>query len=177
MKAKILTEAQAQKALAVADPQVRAMLLLGHRAGLRACEVAALDWRMVTDAEGALADAIDLPAVAVKGKKQARRLPMGPDLAAALLALGIARKGPVLKGPKGERLSAAAVAKRIKRAYDRAELDASSHSGRRTVLTRGSLAGLNTLQLQQIAGHSSPSTTAAYVDAASDPAIAAFLAA
>ena len=73
MKAKILTEAQAQKALAVADPQVRAMLLLGHRAGLRACEVAALDWRMVTDAEGALADAIDLPAVAVKGKKQARR--------------------------------------------------------------------------------------------------------
>ncbi len=175
MKAKILTEAQLQQALAASDLQVQVMLLLGHRAALRACEVAALDWRMVTDAAGELADAIDLPAVAVKGKKQARRIPMKADLAAALLALGIARKGPVLRGPKGERLSAAAVAKRLKRAYDRADLDASSHSGRRSTLTKGSLAGLNTLALQQIAGHSSPSTTAAYVDAASDPAIVAFL--
>lgn len=174
MQAKILSEREIQKALDHADAQSRAMLLLSTRAGLRACEIAALDWRMVTTASGDLADAIDLPAIATKGRTGAGRLPMAPDLRAALLALGVERRGPVLRRGAA-RLSPAAVAKRIKRTYERADLDASSHSGRRSILTKASAKGLNAFQVQAIARHADISTTRRYVDAASDPSIAAFL--
>jgi integrase len=65
-QAKILTDAQIKAALAtVTDPSDRIMIVLSVKAGLRACEIAALTWPMVTDAEGALADVIALPDVLI----------------------------------------------------------------------------------------------------------------
>ena len=57
------------------------MILLSVKAGLRACEIARLDWSMVLDARGKVADAISVRDAIVK-KHGARRIPMHHDLRA-----------------------------------------------------------------------------------------------
>ena len=177
MRAKILSESDLSVVLATCDAMEAVTVLLTHRAGLRAMEVAALDWRMVRDAKGALADAIDLPALATKGRTGQGRVPVASDLRRALLRWSAARRhprsGPVVLGPKGSVLSAHAVAQRLRRIYARAGLDASSHSGRRSYATRLAGAGLNAFQVQRAMRHSDIGTTKLYVDdAASDLAVA-----
>ena len=69
----------------------RVMFLLSMKAGLRAKEMAALTWAMVTDAAGQIAEAIHLQNRASKGKTGGRTIPMHPDLQDALTALQTAR--------------------------------------------------------------------------------------
>jgi integrase len=64
-QAKVLTERQIKATLsAVADRRYperdRVMVLLSVRAGLRAKEIAKVQWGMVTDAEGEVGDALRL---------------------------------------------------------------------------------------------------------------------
>ncbi len=138
MRAKLISEIDLERTLARCDIQAAAMILLTHRAGLRAMEVAALDWRMVLDASGAIGDHLDLPALATKGATGQGRIPVSNDLRRALLKLAAMRRfptqGPVILAPRGGALSAHAIAQRIKRIYAKAGLDASSHSGRRSVV-------------------------------------------
>jgi integrase/recombinase XerD len=61
----------------------RALFLLSIKAGLRAKEIAALTWGMVTDATSAVADAMALPDTASKGKS-GRTVYLHPDLKEAL---------------------------------------------------------------------------------------------
>jgi integrase len=61
----------------------RVIVLLSVKAGLRACEIARMDWSMVLDARGRIADAIDLHDAVAK-KHGGRRIPIHPDLANAL---------------------------------------------------------------------------------------------
>ncbi len=177
MRANILSETDLSRVLDRCNIQEAAMILLSHRAGLRACEIAALDWRMVLSADGSLADVIDLPAIASKGRTGQGRIPVSVDLKRALLKLAASRRhvrtGPVVLAPRGRQgLSAHAVAQRINRLYAKADLDASSHSGRRTYATRLAGAGLNAFQVQRAMRHSHISTTRLYVDdAASDRAV------
>lgn len=177
MPANVIHEIDLSRVLAGADRQQSVMLLLSHRGGLRACEIAALDWRHVLDAAGGIADAIDLPAIATKGKTGQGRIPISADLRIALLKLAaqrrFPRKGSVVLGDRGS-LSAHAVAQRINRQYGRNGLDASSHSGRRGFATRLAGSGLNAFQVQRAMRHSDISTTRLYVDdAASDRAVVA----
>ncbi len=177
MRAKILSESDLSRVLAHADAMEAVMILLTHRAGLRAMEVAALDWRMLRDAQGGLSDAIDLPALATKGRSGQGRIPVASDLTRALLRWSAMRRhprsGPVALAPRGGHLSAHAVAQRINRIYAKAGLDASSHSGRRSYATRLASSGLNAFQVQRAMRHSDISTTRLYVDdAASDRAVA-----
>ena len=66
----------------------RAMVLLSTRAGLRAAEIAALDWAHVLTADGTdVAEFIDLPRAVTKGQKRARVIPIHDELRAALEAL------------------------------------------------------------------------------------------
>ena len=177
MRAKLVSESDLPAVLAKCDAQAKVMVLLTHRAGLRAMEVAALDWRMVLDAAGTIADVIDLPAIASKGRTGQGRIPVSVDLKRALLKLAASRRhvrtGPVVLAPRGRQgLSAHAVAQRINRLYAKTDLDASSHSGRRTYATRLAGAGLNAFQVQRAMRHSHISTTRLYVDdAASDRAV------
>src|ERR1700682_3173704 len=69
----------------------RAMALLSFKAGLRAKEIAALTWSMVTVARGELADAISLPNKASKGKGGGRTIPLHDELRAALVNLNPVR--------------------------------------------------------------------------------------
>jgi integrase/recombinase XerD len=56
------------------------MLLLSMKAGLRAKEMAALTWAMVTDAQGQVAEVLHVPNRARKGKTGDRTMPLHPDL-------------------------------------------------------------------------------------------------
>ena len=77
----------------------RAMILLSVKAGLRACEIAGLDWAMVLDAQGRVSGTIHVRDVIAK-KHGGRRIPMHPDLRRALerLARRTEPTGPVVKG-------------------------------------------------------------------------------
>lgn len=57
----------------------RAMILLSINAGLRACEIAGLDWSMVLDAQGRVSGTIPVRDAIAK-KHGGRRIPMHPDL-------------------------------------------------------------------------------------------------
>jgi integrase len=76
----------------------RAMIMLSVKAGLRACEIAGLDWSMVLDAQGRVSGTIHVRDVIAK-KRGGRRIPMHPDLRRALekLALTVEPVGPVIR--------------------------------------------------------------------------------
>jgi hypothetical protein len=101
------------------------MLLVSRKAGLRAKEMASLTWAMVTEAHGQVADALQLPNRASKGKTGGRTMPLHPDMQAALFS------------ERGGGLSPATVRLGFHRLYTSLKMDAcSSHSGRRTFITR-----------------------------------------
>jgi integrase/recombinase XerD len=84
----------------------RAMILLSVKAGLRACEIAGLEWSMVLDARGRVSDTIHVRDLIAK-KHRGRRIPMHPDLRRALekLASTVARaRDPLVPWvtPEGE---------------------------------------------------------------------------
>ena len=58
----------------------RVMFLLSMKAGRRAKEIAALTWAIVTDAQGQVADALQLPNRASKGPTGGRTIPLHSDL-------------------------------------------------------------------------------------------------
>ena len=64
----------------------RVIILLSHLAGLRAAEIAKLEWSMVLDATGKVGQSIALEDRIAK-KKSGRRIPMHPELRSALVAL------------------------------------------------------------------------------------------
>jgi integrase len=177
-QAKVLTEGQIKAALAaVADrryPQRdRVMVLLSVRAGLRAKEIAMVTWGMVTDAEGNVGEALHLVNGASKGKHGGRTVPLNRELRAALIALKATRNGieagdRMIHSERDIGMSAGAVQVWFHRLY--ASLGfagASSHSGRRTFVTRCAkniiAAGGSLRDVQELAGHSSLSTTQRYI--------------
>src|SRR5689334_18503003 len=121
----------------------RAMCLLSIKAGLRAKEMAALTWAMVTDAQGQVAEAMHVPNRASKGKTGGRTMPLHPDLQAALVTLQTARaematpERPILFSERGGGLSAATVRLWFHRLYTSLKMDGcSSLSGPRTFWPR-----------------------------------------
>ena len=157
----------------------RAMVLLSVKAGLRAKEIAEVTWGMVTDADGRVADTIALEDRASKGRAGGRTIPMHPHLRAALTALQADRgelagkDRPVLHSERGTGLSAASVAVWFHRIYSDIGLaGCSSHSGRRTFITRAARkiveAGGSLRDVQQLAGHAQLGTTQGYIDGSTE---------
>ena len=56
----------------------KVIVLLSVKAGLRACEISRLNWPMVLDAKGRVAEVLELPARAAK-KGSGRRVPLHPE--------------------------------------------------------------------------------------------------
>jgi integrase len=113
------------------------ILLLSVKAGLRAKEIAALTWDMLTDAENNLGQAIHLRNEATKGAS-GRVIPLNRKLRQALAAL-FAQRGStpfVITTERSERTSAAAIANLFACWYRKVGFNGcSSHSGRRTFIT------------------------------------------
>jgi len=180
-QAKILTDKQVRAVLAELDTRRyplrdRVMFLLSIKAGLRAKEVSSVTWAMITDAEGEIADVIALENKASKGKGGGRHIPMHPDLKTALMALHRDRGDkarpdlPVIHSERDRGLSAAAVVVWFHRLYaDLGMVGCSSHSGRRSFITRAarkiSEVGGSLRDVQALAGHASLGTTARYIEA------------
>jgi integrase/recombinase XerD len=179
-QAKIVTDKQVRAVFAEIDSRRyplrdRVMFLLSIKAGMRAKEIALVTWGMITDAEGVIADVIAIENRASKGKGGGRHIPMHPDLKAALVALHRERDEqvrsdwPVIHSERDRGLSAGAVTVWFHRLYrDLGMIGCSSHSGRRTFITRAarkiSEAGGSLRDVQQLAGHSNLGTTARYIE-------------
>jgi integrase/recombinase XerD len=151
------------------------MFLLSMKAGLRAKEMASLPWAMVTDAQGQIADAIQVPNRASKGKTGGRTIPLHPDLATALGALQTWRgdmatsERPILCSERRGGLSPATVRLWFHRLYASLKMDGcSSHSGRRTFITRAarkvSQVGGSLRDVQELADHTSLAMTQRYIE-------------
>ena len=178
-QAKILSEAQIRASLGYVQQtryplRDRVMILLSVKAGLRAKEIACLTWSMVTDAEGAVGDAIHLENRASKGPRGGRTIPLNVNLREALAALREARGANasphrrVIHSERGDGYRAAAVQVWFGRLYRRLGFaGASSHSGRRTFITRAARkiieAGGSLRDVQELAGHASLATTQRYI--------------
>jgi integrase/recombinase XerD len=156
----------------------RAIFLLSLKAGMRAREIAALTWSMVTDADGQVGDTIALENRASKGTS-GRLIPMHPLLREALVTLHEKRGSQVRPGravvysERGLKMSAATIRLWFHRLYQtRGMTGCSSQSGRRTFISRAarkvSDVGGSVRDEQQLAGHASMQTTQRYIDGDSD---------
>ena len=179
-QAKILAPRDLADLLAFADCsrhplRNRMIVLLSAKAGLRAGEIAGLTWDMVLDASGQISKAIELRHHAAK-KGSGRLIPMHPDLADALSGLRQASTelaGHVVRSERGGPMTALSIVVWFKRAYAYLGLDGcSSHSGRRTFITRAARlvhkAGGSLRDVQLLAGHRSIQTTQRYIDGDTD---------
>jgi integrase len=157
----------------------RVMFLLSIKAGLRAKEIACLTWSMVTDAAGQITEAIALPNRASKGHRGGRTIPLNLTLRAALVDLhqlygdAVPPDRPVVDSERGGPLTASSVTKWFFHLYhDVGMTGCSSHSGRRTFITRAarkvSDVGGSVRDVQQLAGHASLQTTQRYIEGDTD---------
>jgi integrase len=157
----------------------RVMFLLSIKAGLRAKEIARLTWSMVTDADGQVAEVLALPNRASKGRGGGRLIPLNNLLRAALVELHQLRgdevhpERPVVSSERGGPLTASSVTKWFFHLYrDLGMTGCSSHSGRRTFITRAarkvSEVGGSVRDVQQLAGHASLQTTQRYIEGDTD---------
>ena len=151
-----------------------AIVLLSVKAGLRAGEIANLTWPMVLNASGELGATIALHDKAAK-KGSGRTIPMHPQLANALHALASQSysDGYVITSERGGQMTALSIVIWFRRAFAKIGLKGcSSHSGRRTFITRAARlvhkAGCSLRDVQLLAGHASIQTTQQYIDGDSD---------
>jgi integrase len=152
----------------------RLIVLLSVKAGLRAGEIANLTWDMLIDPADNLGRSIDLHDRAAK-KGSGRRIPIHPILREALLEWKSKADcvGPVVRSERGGPMTAVSIVNWFAGAFKVAGLDGcSSHSGRRTFITRAARlvhhAGGSLHDVQLLAGHRSIQTTQRYIDGDSD---------
>lgn len=148
------------------------MVQLSFKAGLRACEIAGLDWSMVLTPSGRIAASLNVAGTIAKNGR-GRRIPVHPDLRAALEALHKEEHcptvGPVIRSQRGGHMTARGVVNWFGAIYAELGLDGcSSHSGRRTFITAAarlvSKTGGSLRDVQELAGHRALTTTERYIE-------------
>jgi len=178
-QAKILSDDQVERLLSFVSTsrnpiRNRVLVLLSLKAGLRAGEIANLTWPMVLDPSGDIAPVIELRDHAAK-KKSGRVIAMHPDLHDALASWreGSSSVGPLVRSERGGGMTPVSIVNFFAIAYRAIGLEGcSSHSGRRTFITRAARlvhkAGGSLRDVQILAGHRSIQTTQRYIDGDTD---------
>jgi len=184
-QARVLTERELRKVLNYCSNQPhatrnRAMLLCTHLAGMRVGEVAALRICDVLGADGAVLDEIALAASQTKGNHS--RTVLVPkklqdelteylqerfglkDLLAVTLTDTQRALFPTQKNPK-RGFTANTLCQLFHKIYKDARMTgATSHSGRRTFITKLADKGVGVRVLMALAGHKSIATTQRYIE-------------
>ena len=178
-QAKILTKQQQNAVLLFLETtrheeRNKVIFLLSVKAGLRAKEIANLSWGMVTDSEGAIAEAISIVDKASKGKSGGK-IWMNKDLQQALLKLQEVSKdnselSHIIQTERSSHTSAQAIVNTFASWYRHLGfVGCSSHSGRRTFIThiakKISSVGGSMRDVQMLARHSSLNMTQRYIEA------------
>ncbi len=153
-----------------------AIVVLSHYLGLRAKELAALKIGDVVEGQAySIKPTLRLVAAYTKGAKH-RDISLANDKVKKalqhLIAERIAEDGltfhveaPLFRSQKQVAFSPNTMARLLIKIYAEAGFDkASSHSGRRSLITQLAYAGYDLNSVRQIAGHSSISTTQRYID-------------
>jgi integrase len=178
-QAKILSNQAVEDLLFFADNSRHparncAIVLLSMKAGLRAAEIAKLTWDMVIGPTGQIGTTIELHDDAAK-MGSGRTIPIHGRLRDALVSLAQRQptSGPVILSERGGPMTPLSIVVWFARAYDALGLEGcSSHSGRRTFITRAARAvykaGGSLRDVQLLAGHRSIQTTQRYNESDSD---------
>ena len=173
-QAQTLTDAQLRRVLHYCRSRRHPLrdetiILTSFYAGLRAIEIAALKYKDVYDEQGAVRDQFTLRATQSKGGRT-RTVYIGSKLKRALkeYQASIVRNRedmPLFPSQKGGHFSANTMCQLFLDIYKACGLrDASSHSGRRTYITKLANKGVGVRLLAELAGHSHISTTQRYID-------------
>jgi integrase/recombinase XerD len=174
-RAAVLSAAQVRHVFRVARGRSRhaaraeAALAMSLGLGLRAKELTSLAWADVYDAEGRVRPVLHLRAAYTKGGRTRDVFMSSPALRRVLATYSEGRwllgagasHAPLFPSQKGGPMTPASMARFLKGLYR----EASSHSGRRTLITRLAERGIDLKAIAEIAGHSSIRTTAVYVEA------------
>ena len=178
-QAKILSDDNIRNLLAFTSltrypPRNQVLVLLSVKAGLRAGEIANLTWAMVTEPGGEIGTVIALEDKCAK-KKSGRIIPLHADLADALATLRnmTGGNGSVIRSERDMPMVPLSIVNWFRTAYRAIGLiGCSSHSGRRTFVTRAARlahkAGGSLRDVQILAGHRSIQTTQRYIDGDTD---------
>ena len=148
----------------------RAIILLTHWAAMRIGEVAALRVDDVVGRDGSVATEIRLDAARTKGR-QARTVYLSERLRKELavyvrtLPSVVQRDAPLFSTQKRTAFSANSLCQAVNVIYARAGMSgATSHSGRRSLITTLAQKGVGVRVLAAIAGHRDIRVTQAYID-------------
>lgn len=177
-RAKILEDAHIDRALSHiartsnAPESDAVKLMLSVYAGLRVAEIAGLSWDAVLDADGAIAEHIFVGGHIAKGGRH-RQVPMHPKVKEALTRLRAAHPDVPYIAFSARWQPRAQAPSAVKHWFARLYRDlglegCSSHSGRRTFITRlarsSNLHGGSLRDVQLLAGHAALESTSAYIE-------------
>ena len=149
------------------------IFLLSVKAGLRAKEIAALEWGMVLDSDGVVGKEILLTNSASKGRNGGRVIPLHPDIRINLTEMLEESPGSnrdrVIQSERSHKVTSQTIINMFAGWYADLGLEGcSSHSGRRTFITQCarqiSTVGGSLRDVQYLAGHSSLQTTQRYIE-------------
>ena len=178
-QAKVLTDTDLKKVVAYIEAfdrhaeRNKAIILLTHYCGLRVSEVASLLVSDVINDKGDVNDVILLSSNQTKGNKS-RRVFVSKKAKTALKRylqsdLSVIQRHYLFQSQKGTRYNTNALTTLIRRMYERVGIvGATSHSGRRTFITKLATSGVSVRVIAEAVGHSSIATTQRYIDVNDD---------
>jgi integrase/recombinase XerD len=175
-KAAVLNDQQIRQVFRFAESRprfsarARAALALSLGVGLRAKELASLRWSDVFTPEGEVREVLHLKCAYTKGEKSRDVYLSAPKLRRVLedyfeASWPLPLDWPLFKSQKGGSLTPSSMARFLTGLYREANIPkASSHSGRRTLITQLAEKGIDLKAISIIAGHANVRTTAIYVE-------------
>jgi integrase/recombinase XerC len=146
-----------RRAVSLARPKMRLMILLGAFCGLRCQEIAGLFW---SDLQATGGEATLLIREGKGGKE--RVVPVPGVVLEAMVAFGRRRSGPLFYGVDAAQISANSVSRSLNRFFERNGLDFTAHQLRHRYGTTAYMLTKDIRLVQELLGHSSPTTTARY---------------
>ncbi len=179
-KARVLNENEFKRLLVMAKDSPFALrnvaiIYCSFGLGLRVKEIAALAFKDILDLEFKVLDEVNLKRSMTKGEKQRFVYITNKKITAALQDYvddmrakeqeAFNLKAPLFKTQRGSRFHPDVLQKWFRKLYDKTGLiGTSSHSGRRTFITRLIEQGADIKAVSRLAGHANIATTSEYVE-------------